>query len=85
MDSQNKYCMLTAYDMFGVVSNECNNIGKCPWGGLIDCYGIGGSNGKVWQGTSHEFREDKAYTTRINNGEIVEMGLDCKLSTNWFK
>merc|ERR1712032_1107420 len=45
---------LGGFDIFGVVSNECDNIGACAWGGLIDIYGISASR-NVWKGTTHKF------------------------------
>ena len=71
---------LTMYDAFGVVSNECDNIGRAPWGGLVDFYGISAAGKKVWHGTTFKFVEDEKHTTVIEKGQTVCMELDCSLS-----
>eukprot|EP01084_Bolivina_argentea_P197874 338989_1 len=52
---------LTECDMFGVVSNKCNNIGTHPFNGLIDSYGISGWYGHVYLGTSQDWVRDYKY------------------------
>eukprot|EP01083_Nonionella_stella_P171675 586878_1 len=75
---------LGGFDMFGVVSDKCDNIGKCPWGGLIDAYGISATN-YIWAGTTHSFNEDIKHKARIQRKQIVQMELDCVLSQLVFK
>lgn len=70
---------LGGFDVFGVVSDQCNNIGSCPWGGLIDIYGISAS-GNVWKGTTRKFQKDAKYTAVIRKREVIRMELDCTSS-----
>ena len=72
---------LGLFSMFGVVSNECRNIGHCAWGGLTDFYGIGCGD-LVWDlGTSNTFPESNpSFRAKVGNGgiscgEIIKIGL----------
>ena len=38
-----------SYDVVGVVSDKCDNIGKSAWSRLIDFYGIS-AHSRVWHG-----------------------------------
>eukprot|EP01084_Bolivina_argentea_P318953 553233_1 len=72
------------FDMIGVVSDKCDNIGRCPWGGLIDCFGISAST-HLWLGTTNNFTPDKTRKKDIINKEIVRIELDIELSELAFK
>ena len=73
------------FDLCGVVSDKCTNIGATAWGGLIDLYGISCSGKNVWKGTSHDFKKDDAISAEIKKNELVTIELDCKLSTLTFR
>ena len=74
------------YDIFGVVSDECDNIGECAWGGLIDFYGISACSRLVWRGQPNIIPDgDPMHKTTIAINDVITMELDCKLSQLSFK
>ena len=74
-------------DIFGVVSDECNNIGECAWGGLKDFYAISCEDaGYVWKGTTRDMPDgDPEHNTNITKKDTLTMELDCKSSQLTFK
>ena len=76
---------VTSFEIFGVVSNRCNNIGACPWGGLQDLYGLSADAAYTWSGTSDNFSSDEKHTKSINNGDVIRMELDCNKSMLVYK
>ena len=72
-------------DFFGVVSNKCYNIGRAPWGNLIDCYGISGRKPYVFLGTKQELQKDDKFETTIVVDQVVTIELDCHLHEMLFK
>ena len=72
-------------DFFGVVSDECTNIGHAPCGGLIDFYGISGVAPDISKGTNYGFMEDENYKTDIMSKQIVTIEIDCISSKITFK
>ena len=79
----NNYPM-SSYDMIGVVSDRCDNIGKCAWSGLIDFYGIS-SRRLVWRGDSKIPKRDQTYRGCFAIGQIITIELDCKEAEIAFK
>ena len=76
---------LTTYEAIGIVSDQCNNIGACAWGGLIDLYGLSPEKGTNWTGTADGFQRDNTHTRSIKKGERVTLELDCNQSTLSYK
>ena len=76
---------VTNFEIFCVVSDKCDNIGKCPWSNLIDLYALSCDGGNVWNGTTSSFQSDPTHTARIKMGDIITMELDCKQSTLSYK
>eukprot|EP00484_Ammonia_sp_Unknown_P025959 CAMPEP_0197043782 /NCGR_PEP_ID=MMETSP1384-20130603/19979_1 /TAXON_ID=29189 /ORGANISM="Ammonia sp." /LENGTH=227 /DNA_ID=CAMNT_0042475133 /DNA_START=28 /DNA_END=707 /DNA_ORIENTATION=- len=72
-------------DFIGVVSDRCDNIGRAPWGSLIDCYGISGVAPYVYLGTSDKFQKDTKFETTLINKQIVIIELDCDAEEITFK
>ena len=70
-------------EIMGVVSNKCDNIGECAWGGLSDLWAISAKQ-KVWKGTRINFPETSS-DHRAQVGDIITMELDCLLSQLTFK
>ena len=96
MDQDKIYCWqimfetvkddIMMYDIFGVVSDECDNIGECAWGGLIDFYGISACSRLVWRGQPNIIPDgDPMHKTTIAINDVITMELDCKLSQLSFK
>ena len=82
---QNEAHITGIFEMYGVVSDECNNIGQAPWGGLVDVYGMGLGGKVVWKGTGNDFGYDDENKANIGQGEVVTIELDCHLSELVFK
>ena len=64
---------ITCYDILGVVSNECDNIGDCVWGELVDFYRISAESGHIWTGTSHKFPDNNG-----NHSICIKAGGYCQ-------
>ena len=78
---------IMCYDIFGVVSDECDNIGKCAWGGLQDFYAISAHEGIVWKGTAMDIPDESLSTpwSSASKNDIITMELDCQSSELRFK
>merc|ERR1711971_1321803 len=79
------HSLLDSCDFIGVVSDRCDNIGKPPWDGLIDCYGISGSGPYVYSGTATDFVQDETYQRTLECDEEVTVELDCDSESLSFK
>merc|ERR1712173_126031 len=68
------------FTMFGVVSDQCQNIGTPAYEGLVDFYGIGAGD-FVWDlGTSYKFPSSneryKAKAGGFDLGDLLRMELN---------
>ena len=72
------------YDLIGVVSNRCRNIGACAWGGLQDFWGIS-AYGRVWRAEKSIPNTDRTFTEKAHKDEIITAELDCGLSEISFR
>ena len=74
------------WDIIGVVSNECNNIGVFALNKLQDFYAISACAGFIWMGTKNSSNmNERRKTKSITVDDIVTVELDCKLSEITFK